>query len=518
MSKKKILKSAFTVGSMTAISRVFGYIRDLTLAAILGAGFGMDAFTVAFRITNLLRRLVAEGSMTAAFVPVFTKYRSENKDENVWDFANKMFFTLAMILAVTAVLSIIFAPVIVKLIAPGFNEISGKTALTVLLNRIMAPYIMFIGLAALAMGILNSLGHFAVPSFAPVLLNISIIICTLLFSRSFGEPAVATAIGALIGGVLQVAIQLPLLKKYGMTFKFRISFDHPAIRKVGKLIVPGVFGAGITQIQLVVGSLMASFLAQGAVSSLYYSDRVMELVLGILVISISTVILPEMSKRAAANDINGVKEIMTFSLRLISWGTIPAAVGLIALRTPIIKVLFQHGKFTAADTETAAFALIFYALGLFFFACIKIIAPAFYAFHDIKTPVKVAWVSLFINIAAALILMQSLKQGGIAFGLSIASAFNVVILMYIFIKRYGWIDMKGLAGLVLKIICASLIMALACTAVIKLTDFYGQTKIIWQVFSLLAAIITGMAVYFISTYFLGCSEIKDIKKLRQLNN
>ncbi|HRZ86960.1 MAG TPA: murein biosynthesis integral membrane protein MurJ, partial [bacterium] len=289
MSKKKIVRSALTVSLMTAVSRVCGYVRDATLAAILGAGFSMDAFTVAFRIANLLRRLVAEGSMTAAFIPVFTKYKTDHSKEEVWDFANKMFYTLSLILAVITVVGIVFSPLIVKVMAPGFDSVAGKTALTVLLNRILAPYILCIGLAALAMAILNSLGYFGIPSFTPVLLNLSIIVCTLLFAPFFKEPATATAIGALIGGALQVAIQIPLLKKNGMTFRPHISFTHPAVRKVGQLIVPGIFGIGVTQIELLFGSLIASFLAQGAVSSLYYSDRVMELVLGIFVISLSIV-------------------------------------------------------------------------------------------------------------------------------------------------------------------------------------------------------------------------------------
>ncbi|MDP8261791.1 MAG: murein biosynthesis integral membrane protein MurJ [Candidatus Ancaeobacter aquaticus] len=516
MSKHKILKSALTVGSMTTLSRIFGYIRDLTLAALLGAGFSMDAFTVAFRIANLLRRLVAEGSMTAAFIPVFTKYKSENEQKKVWDFANKMFFTLAFILTITVVLAIIFAPFIVKCMAPGFEETPGKTAATILLNRIMAPYILFIGLAALAMGILNSLGRFAIPSFAPVLLNISVITCTLLFSSYFKEPAIATAIGALIGGILQIAIQLPLLKKYGMSFRFNISFTHPAIKKVGKLIVPGVFGAGVTQIQLLIGSLLASFLAQGAVSSLYYSDRVMELTLGILVISLATVTLPEMSKRAAKNDINGVKDIVTFSLRLISFGTIPAVFGLIALRTPIIKVLFEHGKFTAADTEATAYALIFYSIGLFFFAGIKVIAPAFYAFHDIKTPVKIAWVSLTVNVVTALVFMHPLKQGGIALGLSIAACVNCLLLLYVFNKRYGTINLKALGFLIVKIMCASTVMAFVCVGIIHLTNFYSHTSILYQVLSLFSAITGGLVTYIVFSFIFRCNEIKDIKKLMSL--
>lgn len=516
MSKKRIVKSALTVSLMTAVSRIFGYVRDLTLAAMLGAGFSMDAFTVAFRIANLLRRLVAEGSMTAAFVPVFTKYKAEKTEKDLWDFANKMFYTLSLILVVITIAGIVFSPFIVKIMAPGFEEVPGKAALTVLLNRILAPYILFIGLAALAMAILNSLGHFGIPSFTPVLLNISIIVCTLLFAPFFKEPAVATAIGALIGGALQVAIQIPLLIRKGMTFRFGISFKHPAVQRVGQLIVPGIFGIGVTQIQLLFGSLIASFLAQGAVSSLYYSDRVMELVLGIFVISLSIVILPEMSKRAAVNDMDGLKDLLSFSLRMVSFETIPAAVGLIVLRVPIIKVLFQHGKFTAADTESTAFALLFFSLGLFFYAGIKVVAPAFYSLHDMKTPVKSAWISLVVNVVLAVLLMKPLRQGGIALAMSVAAAVNVLHLLYVFRKRYGLLDIIGILASIMKILAASLAMGMVSVLLIKLTHFYDRTGIISQAMSLLGAILAGMVTFGVCSHLFGVNEMKDILKFRSM--
>jgi putative peptidoglycan lipid II flippase len=516
MSKKRIVKSALTVSLMTAVSRVFGYVRDATLAAVLGAGFSMDAFTVAFRIANLLRRLVAEGSMTAAFVPVFTRYKTEHSEEDLWDFANKMFYTLSAVLVVITIAGIIFSPLIVKIMAPGFTDIEGKVALTVLLNRILAPYILFIGLAALAMAILNSLGHFGIPSFTPVLLNISIIVCTLLFAPFFKQPAVATAIGALIGGALQVGIQIPLLLKKGMTFRFGISFTHPAVRKVGQLIVPGIFGIGVTQIQLLFGSLIASFLAQGAVSSLYYSDRVMELVLGVFVISLSIVILPEMSKRASVNDMNGLKDLLSFSLRMVSFETIPAAVGLIVLRVPIIKVLFQHGKFTAADTESTAFALLFFSVGLFFFAGIKVVAPAFYSLHDMKTPVKAAWISLVINVILSLILMKPLRQGGIALAMSAAAAVNMLHLLYVFRKRHGRLELKSIAVSILKITAAALIMGAVSALVITLTRFHDRAGIAAQALSLLAAILAGVGTFGVCSHLFGCGEMKEIMKFRSL--
>lgn len=518
MSKKKIVKSALTVTLMTAISRIFGYVRDATLAAVLGAGFSMDAFTVAFRIANLLRRLVAEGSMTAAFVPVFTKYRIESKEEDVWDFANKMFYTLSLVLALITVIGIIFSPLIVKVMAPGFKNIEGKMALTIFLNRILAPYILFIGLSALAMAILNSLGYFGIPSFSPVLLNISIIFCTLLLSRFFKEPAVATAIGALVGGALQVAIQIPPLIKSGMNFKFGVSFSHPQVRKVGRLIVPGMFGIGATQIELLFGSLIASFLAQGAVSSLYYSDRVMELVLGVFVISLSIVILPEMSKKAAVNDIGGLKDLVTFSLRMVSFETIPASIGLIALRVPIIKVLFQHGRFTAADTEKTAFALMFFSLGLFFIAAVKVIAPAFYSLHDMKTPVKSTWFSLAVNIVLALLLMKPLRQGGIALAMAVAAAVNVIQLVWIFRKRYGRLELRSIFISMIRTLGASIIMGVVCLFVIKLTNFYGMTRTFHQALSLFAAILAGLITYGVSAYLLGCKEIRELRKIRSLFN
>ena len=507
----RILKSIGTVGLATSASRIFGYFRDAVLALVLGAGLGMDAFTIAFRLANLFRRLVAEGAMSTAFVPVFVAYRNEHTNEELWDFARKFFYTLAAGTAAIVLLEVVFAPWVVHIMAPGFLESEEKWQLTVLLTRLMAPYLVLVALAALLGGVLNSLGHFWMPALSPVFFNVSIIVSAFLLARVSQEPAVGIAVGVLVGGGFQLVTQIPAVVRKGMSFKFGWSLSHPQIRKVGALLAPTVFGVGIVQINLLVDSLMASFLREGSVSHLYYADRIMELVLGVFVISVVTVMLPEMSRSAAERDVPALKSTLQFSLRNIAFVAIPATVGLFLLADPIIHVLFERGRFSDVDTERTAVALAFYALGLCFISGTKMMVSAFYALQDTKTPVKAAGISLVLNVVLNWILMQPLKQGGIALATSISSTVSFGYLVYWFQKKNGPIGMHEIRKSVVKILGASAVLGGSCLVLIRIFAFGTEMAFVWKAAALFGTIAGAVMAYVIACVFFKVDELRLLK-------
>lgn len=510
--RRNILRSAGLVGLMTATSRIFGYGRDAVLAMVLGAGNSMDAFTVAFRLANLLRRLVGEGAMTAVFVPVFTQYEKKNPQDKVWEFAATFMTTFGFLLAGIVIFNILAAPWLIRFMAPGFAAVPGKLELTIFLNRMLAPYLLFIGLSALAMAILNTRHVFGIPAATPILLNISIILCALGFAPLFPEPATGVAIGALIGGLLQWTAQLPALFKQGFRWKWKIDFKHPEVRRIGMLIIPGLFGIGITQFELIFGSFVASFLAEGSVSALYYSDRVMELAMGIFAVSLATVILPTMSRLAADKQYDEMKHTMIMILRALSFVTVPATVGLIVLSTPIVQVLFEHGKFTAMDTQRTAFALAFFSTGLFFFSAVKVVVPVFYSLTDMKTPVRIAAAALVVNVVLTLLLLKPLAQGGIAFAWSLAAVFQLGALLWTFRGRYGRLRLREFFAPLAKMAAASLGMGLFCWWFMRAAGFAHRAGWI-QAALLLSCIALGMAVYLGLSWVMGVREIQEWKQL-----
>jgi len=513
MESNRILKSAGKVGILTFVSRVFGYGRDVTLAIILGAGFSMDAFAIAFRLANLLRRLFGEGAMTAAFVPAFAEYRSEHSSRELWRFAGKFFYTLGLILVGVVTLQIAFAPTIVGILAPGFMKVAGKWELTVFLNRLMAPYMLFIGLSAVLMSILQSMRSFTITAAHPIFFNLMVIFCAFTLSKFFDDPAIGIAIGVVFGGVLQMLVQVPTAWKHGMRFVPSISFQDPAIRRIALLMIPGIFGVGIVQINLLVDSLMASLLHEGSVASLYYANRVQELVLGIFTVSLATVILPEMSSQAAKRDSREMKATLTFSLRMVAFITIPASIGLVILAKPITQVLFQHGRFGAGDTERTAVALVFYSIGMLFVAGIRIMAPAFYAVKDTKTPVQCAWVALVINIIGNWILMQPLKQGGIALATSIAAFVNFTQLLLLYQKRFGPLDWGALKDSLTRIAVQSLAMALSITVFLRLFRFTERESVWGEAGVLFGTIGFGVLIYIGVALLLKSVELADLRRM-----
>jgi putative peptidoglycan lipid II flippase len=514
---QRLVRSTLAVSGPTFLSRIFGYIRDLIQAYYMGTGRGMDAFTIAYTIPNLLRRLTGEGAMTAAFIPVFTQLKKEKSREELWRFAHIFFFNLSVIMAVITVLGVLFSPIIVRFLSIGFKDIAGKWDLTVALTRIMFPYIFLVSLAALAMAILNSFHKFFVPAFTPVLFNLAIITVAVVFASRAEEPSFVFAAGVVAGGVFQLAFQIPFLWRQGMRFKPIFSLSHPAVRKVGKLMIPGIFGAGLYQINFAISRMIASLLEEGSVSALYYAARVQELTLGLFSIALSIALLPTFSDLAASQDIDGVKRTLIYSFKLIFMVTFPAMVGLLILNRPIIQVLFQRGEFNEQSTVMSASCLFFFAMGLPFISGVRIMAPAFYSLKDIKTPVFVAAFIMVVYISFSFLLMNPLRAGGIALALSIASVCNFVVLFYMLERKIGRIEKKRILMSAFKSAFCSAVMGLLVWFFIGYFDF-SRLIFVQRLGVLAAAVILGIGAYILLNLLFGGSDLKSLRKIFSRDN
>ncbi len=514
--KKQILKSASIISVVTVFSRILGYVRDQRLTLLLGTTLAADSFVLAYRIPNLFRRLVGEGSMSASFIPVFTTYMAEKSKEEVWEFANKLFWTMAFIVALITVLGIVFSPAVIQIFTvSGFG--GGQWDKAVYLNRIIFPYLFFIGLAALAMAILNCFHIFGLPAATPVFLNLSII----LFSvgavwRYFHDPAVSLAVGVLVGGALQFLIQVPLLVRQGMRFHFGISFSHPGIRSVGRLMLPAFFGIGVAQINFLVDTffLTAAKMPRGSLTAHYVSDRVMELVLGGYAIAVATAILPMMSHQASAREYEAMKGTFAFALRIVSFITVPAALGLMILREPIIRVLFQHGLFVAESTRLTARALLYYAVGLPAFAAVKLIVPAFYSTKDTKTPVIVAALSLLLNAILNTIFLlfffRKFQNGGPALATSLAGYFNFFALFAIFRIRFGRLGTVSILKSFAKISLCSALMGAACSLALRYAHALMDGRFLVVLLNFFGLLLGATLLYLGLAWIFRCHEIEEV--------
>ncbi|HXY23388.1 MAG TPA: murein biosynthesis integral membrane protein MurJ [Candidatus Acidoferrum sp.] len=511
--KKHILKSASIISLVTVVSRILGYVRDQRITLLLGTTLSADAYVLAYRIPNLFRRLVAEGSMTASFIPVFTGYMREKTREEVWDFANRLFWTLALVAAIITILGMVFSPAVVQL----FSGANVARQQAVDLNRIIFPYLFFIAIAALAMGILNCFHVFGLPAATPVLLNIA----TILFSvgivwHHFKDAATSLAVGVLVGGVLQFLIQVPSLVQRGMKFDFGISFSHPAIRDVARLMLPRLFGIGIGQINLLIDTRFATAarMPAGSLAALYVADRVMELVLGGYAIAVATAILPMMSHQAAAKDFESLKKTLSFSVRIVAFITIPAALGLMVLREPIIRVLFQHGQFVAESTRLTARALLYYAIGLPALATVKLVVPAFYSTRDTKTPVIVASISLVLNIILNVVFLEfffnRVKNGGPALATALATFFDFFALLIIFRLRYGPMGTMEIFRSFAKVSLCAGIMGVACWFGNYYTAFTVHSRFLVQLLVFSGLIIGATVLYLALAWIFRCHEVEEV--------
>ena len=405
MTGRSLTRSGGVVGVMTLLSRVLGFLRDQTLAIAFGAGSAMDVFLVAFKIPNFLRRLFGEGAFAQAFVPVFTEYRETRSAEALRELAAHVAGSLVLILLLVSTIGVAGSPLLVMLFAPGFIDDPERYDLAVHLLRLTFPYLFFICLVAYAGAMLNTFGRFAVPAFTPVLLNVSLIGAALFLAPHFAVPVVALAWGVLIAGILQLLLQLPFLMRLGLLPRMRLGWRHEGVQRILKLMAPAVLGSSVAQINLLLDTIIASFLVSGSLSWLYYGDRLMEFPLGLLGVTLGTVILPRLSRGHALESETDFRATLDWALRLVIVLGLPAALALGLLTTPLISTLFGYGEFTAADTRMTGYALIAYAIGLPAFLAIKILAPAFFARQDTKTPVRIGIIALISNMVYNIVLV-----------------------------------------------------------------------------------------------------------------
>ena len=506
----RIAKAASVIGLGTLSSRILGFLRDMVIAHFFGAGMAADAFFMAFRIPNLWRRLVGEGSLTISFIPVYTEYLTEKSKEEVSEVTHIAFTIGGMVLLALTLFGIFFSPILFRFIAWGwFTESPEKFHLTVTLSQIIFPYLFFMGLFALSMGILNSLRHFFAPAFAPIFLNISIILSVLFFYPLFEKPVMTLAIGVLAGGIIQFLFQIPFLLKKKVSFRFNFNFRHPAIKRVGILMIPAVIGTAVYQLNVFVDYIFASFLPGGSVSYLFYADRLLEFPLGIFAIAIGMASLPSLSKLASQGKIEELKNTLSYTFRLTSFISIPAMVGLIALKTPIINLLFQRGAFDYNATELTAKALLFYSVGLWAIAGVRTIVPAFYSLQDTRTPLKIAIICLVANAVfnAAFIFLTSLQHAGLALATSLSAMLNLFLLFRKLGPKLGGTGLERTIGAIAKMFLCSLPMGFAAYLICSIGDWSITGNEGVKVILLGAGIVAGMGVYLACSYWTKNEEM-----------
>lgn len=517
-AEQQVTAAAGVVGGATLVSRILGFARDILIAQLFGSGLAADAFFVALRIPNLFRRFLGEGTLVASFIPVFTGYREGGEEAEAWSMANSAVWIVSGILTACVVAGIVGAWWVVAVIAPGFRD-PLKFSLTVHLTRLMFPFALFMGLAALQMGILNSLQHFFSPAIGPALFNVSLIASIFTLCPVLDPPILGLAYGVVVGGALQMLVQVPALLARGFRVSRPKKLLHPGVMKVGRLLGPTVLGLAATQINILVDTLLASLLREGSVSYLYYGNRLVQLPVGVFGIAMGIAILPTLSAQAARRELERLLETMSFAVRLVLFITIPATVGLMVLRYPIIQTLFERGRFTRASTEGAALALLFYAVGLCAFSGLKVVVSAFYSMEDTLTPMKIGIAAVVLNIVLNLILMGPLKHGGLALATSIASLFNVLALLYILRKRVGRLGGRRILSSGLKLAAASAVMG-GAAAWMAHSWMGGMTTTLQRAGALLAIILLAVALFAGCSYALKSEELAFLyqtfrKKLRR---
>jgi putative peptidoglycan lipid II flippase len=459
-----------SIGAATLASRVLGFARDMIVALVFGAGPVTDAFFVAFRIPNILRRLLAEGALSTAVIPVFTGFTVRESRGELLRMLRAVFGAALLALSVTTALGMAGAPWIVRAIAPGFAADPGQAQLAAFLTRVMFPYLVLVGLAALAMGALNAQGRFFAAALGPAVMNLGMIVCVLALAPRVHPGITSLAIGVLAGGLGQLLVQLPSLHACGLLVGPSAELRHPALARVTRLLLPSVFGLAALQVMVFVNTLLASLLPAGSISFLYYADRVMEFPLGVFGIALASASLPAMSRQAAAGDTRGVASTLNFALRLSVYVSLPASVGLVALSRPITRILFERGRFGPEDTAATATALIAYAVGLLGFAGARIAAQAFYALAEPATAVRVGIVSIAANALAAIVLMRPMGHVGLALASSIGSYVNLVVLVWTARRRLGRVGARRLLDSTLRITVACVPLLAWCVAASVFTE------------------------------------------------
>ena len=507
-SHKQIAKSAGIIGFATLISRILGFIRDVVIARLFGVYVYAQAFVIAFKIPNLFRDLLGEGAGNAAIIPVFSEYTVKHTKEEFWELVNVILNLLLIALTALTILGILFSPVIVRLVAPGFASDPQKLAVTIKLSRLVFPYILLVSLAAYAMAVLNSLKHFSIPAFAPCLLNISII----AFALIFGEGTKGLATGILVGGVLQLAIQIPVLYKKGFRLSLFKRFRHPAAKTIGKLMLPRLLSSCIYQlnnfVDTIFGSLV-SIVGEGGVAGLYFAYRLILFPLGIFSTSLSQAILPTLSTHALEDNHDKLKHALSFGLRATSFVLVPSTVAFMVLAHPIIATIFKGGKFDAYSASLTADVLFFYSIGLFAYGSTRILQSCFFALKDTVTPTKNSLLALIMNIVLNSILMFPMKLAGIALATSISGICSFIVLFLRLKRKIGDFRIEEIVDSFMRIVAASLLMGVICYLLSQI-DIFPATTTAFRFLNLGIVILAGLISYMIFCFIFRVREMRDL--------
>ena len=501
-------------------SRLLGLVREQIFAGLFGAGYAYDAFVVAFRIPNLLRDLFGEGALSAAFVTVFSDYDSTRGEKATWQLASTVLTFFAVFLSLLTLGGIYLAHPIVNLLAPDFQLVAGKTDLTVYLTRIMFPFLIFIALAAVIMGILNTRGRFFVPAMASSFFNLGSIVggvSLALFFPHIGQPAIAgMAWGTLIGGLLQLLIQLPAARRTGFSFRPRFDLRHPGLKRILLLMLPATIGLSATQINIFVNTNFAASCAEGSVSWLNYAFRLVQLPIGIFGVAFSIAIMPILGRQAATKDLQSLQQTFHSSLIMVLSLTIPATAGLILLAAPIIRLIFEHGAFDALDTLRTAEALTFYAYGLFAYSAVKVMVPVFYALGDTKYPVIGSFIAVAANITIIILTIDHFQHKAIALSTSCSMTLNFLFLGVILYRKLAGFSLQPLYGGSAKILLATAAMSGAVLGLKAWLSLWLKGALLFQLLGVLGIILTGGVIYYLVLHRLGLPELTLITdKIRQ---
>lgn len=498
-----LLKSLAAVSSITMISRVLGFVRDTILARIFGAGVATDAFFIAFKLPNLLRRIFAEGAFSQAFVPILAEYKSQQGEEATRTFVAYVSGLLTLVLAVVTGIGILAAPWVVWATAPGFVDNAEKYQLTTDLLRVTFPYILLISLSSLVGAILNTWNRFSVPAFTPTLLNVAMIVFAVLLTPYFNPPIMALAWGVLAGGLAQLLYQLPALKRIGMLVLPRLNLKDAGVWRVLKQMLPAILGVSVSQISLIINTIFASFLVAGSVSWMYYADRLMELPSGVLGVALGTILLPTLAKTYANKDREEYSRILDWGLRLCFLLVLPCTLGLAILAEPLTVALFQYGKFSATDAAMTQQALIAYSVGLLAIIMVKVLAPGFYAQQNIRTPVKIAVFTLVCTQLFNLVLIGPLAHAGLALAISLGACLNAGLLFWKLRAQQLFQPQPGWAVFLLKLVLAAGLMSGVLLAGMHYLPAWVEGNMLERLMRLMALIMAGVVTYFGCLYLCG---------------
>lgn len=506
-----LLKALATVSSMTLVSRVLGFVRDALIARVFGAGLATDAFFVAFKIPNLLRRLFAEGAFSQAFVPILAEYKNQRGAAETRTLIDHVSGVLGIALLLVTVAGVLGAPLIIAVSAPGFTANPEKFALTVDLLRITFPYIIFIALTALAGGILNTWSRFAVPAFTPVLLNLSFIGFALLAAPWFDPPIMALAWAVFVGGALQIAFQLPFLARIGMLPRPRLNLRDEGVRRVLRQMAPALFGVSVGQISLLINNIFASFLISGSVTWLYFADRLMEFPSGLLGVALGTVLLPSLARSHAERSTQAYSALLDWGLRLTLLLAVPAAAALALLAVPLVTTLFHYGAFTEVDVINTRDAVIAYSVGLVGLIAVKVLAPGFYARQDIRTPVKIAVITLVVTQLLNLVLVWELRHAGLALSISIGACLNAGLLLRGLRRNAIYQPQPGWGVFVLKLVLAVYVMGAVLWVLCGNAESWLSASALERVARLGLLVVAGAVAYF-GTLWLSGFRLRDFNR------